>query len=61
MKRSARRHSATRTSPILLPVDRTLFDAIIDTAKTVLKEARGMGGANGSRECAPDEKLRDTH
>jgi hypothetical protein len=20
-----------------------------------------MGGANGSRECAPDDKLRDTH
>jgi len=38
-----------------------LFDSIIDTAKTVLKEARGMGGANGSRECAPDEKLRHAH
>src|SRR5882724_1033047 len=23
--------------------------------------ARRMGGANGSRECAPDDKLRDTH
>ena len=23
--------------------------------------ARKMGGANGSRECAPDDKLRDTH
>jgi hypothetical protein len=23
--------------------------------------ARRMGGANGSRECAPDNKLRDTH
>jgi hypothetical protein len=26
-----------------------------------LREARRMGGANGSRECAPDDKLRDTH
>jgi hypothetical protein len=23
--------------------------------------ARRMGGANGSRECAPDDELRDTH
>ncbi len=23
--------------------------------------ARRMGGANGSRDCAPDDKLRDTH
>ena len=27
----------------------------------VLLLARWMGGANGSRECAPDDKLRDTH
>ena len=23
--------------------------------------ARRMGGANGARECAPDDRLRDTH
>jgi hypothetical protein len=24
-------------------------------------EARRIGGANGSRQCAPDDRLRDTH
>jgi hypothetical protein len=27
----------------------------------MLEIERRMGGANGSRECAPDDKLRDTH
>jgi hypothetical protein len=28
---------------------------------SVRQQTRGMSGANGSRECAPDDKLRDTH
>ena len=30
-------------------------------ARTCTRIARRMGGANGSRECAPDDKLRYTH
>jgi hypothetical protein len=34
--------------------------ALISTSG-IFGMARRMGGANGSRECAPDDKLRDTH
>ena len=37
----------------------SIFSVII--APQPAGRARRMGGANGSRECAPDDRLRDTH
>src|SRR5688572_27346446 len=35
--------------------------ALPELAMTLASTLRRMGGANGSRECAPDDRLRDTH
>jgi hypothetical protein len=36
------------------------FDRVLGKPLHLSKKARRMGGANGSCECAPDDKLRDT-
>ena len=41
------------------PAFKRAFDAQL--AVFTRRRSRRMGGANGSRECAPDDRLRDTH
>jgi hypothetical protein len=52
-------HERCEPGPILLCMG--LFSRFCVWAPRCTAEARRMGGANGSRECAPDDKLRDTH
>ena len=52
-------HERCEPGPILLCMG--LFSRFCIWAPRCTAEARRMGGANGSRECAPDDKLRDTH
>ena len=52
-------HERCEPGPILLCMG--LFSRFCVWAPRCTAEARRMGGANGSRECAPDDKLRGTH
>ena len=52
-------HQRCEPGPILLCMG--LFSRFCVWAPRCTAEARRMGGANGSREYAPDDKLRDTH
>jgi hypothetical protein len=52
-------HERCEPGPNLLCMG--LFSRFCVWAPRCTAEARRMGGANGSRECAPDDKLRDTH
>jgi len=48
-------------SGVNLDADLSDFGVFMSRLKLKPQHLARMGGANGSRECAPDDKLRDTH